>query len=276
MTIKKLTFDFVNQNRFESMREPNLSKAKDDTERAHIQCTYDGGRCACGAEYQRKEVKNRFAAFACWEPTCKCFEVYEGKQAADMTADKRYIKAQIPEAFAGYTLKALNREITEDLGKAYKKIITYLKEREYLRHGLILLGDAGTGKTHCAVAVLKEAMRATDKPGLFVSCAGLVERMMRDKDFMMDALEAEYILLDDIDKVFIKGVESYGYEQVFRLIDALTARGKRLFITTNASLEDLAEKFTPPVFGRIVKDNLQVVFKGADYRCKQLDLEINF
>jgi DNA replication protein DnaC len=74
------------------------------------------------------------------------------------------------------------------------------------KQGLLLVGDSGTGKTHLAVAVLRELI-ARGHEGVFFLYQNLLERIQRsydkasgaaDRQAFQVALDCEILLLDDL------------------------------------------------------------------------------
>src|SRR5207248_1377205 len=74
------------------------------------------------------------------------------------------------------------------------------------QQGLLLVGDAGTGKTHLAVAALR-ALMDKGHEGVFFDYQNLLERIRSsydrtsgatDREAYTSALDAEILLLDDL------------------------------------------------------------------------------
>jgi DNA replication protein DnaC len=75
------------------------------------------------------------------------------------------------------------------------------------RQGLLLIGDWGAGKTHLAVAAMREMMRKTSMQGLYYNYTNLLYSIkqgynevsnLSDREAYRSALEAQILLLDDL------------------------------------------------------------------------------
>jgi DNA replication protein DnaC len=122
--------------------------------------------------------------------------------------------------------------------------------------GLLLTGSFGVGKTTIAAAALHAALRRGR--GQWLSAPLLLARLgsglgSQQRDQVMATLESPAALvLDDLDKT---RPTEYGAEQVFLAIDTSVTIGRQLLVTTNLSLNELAEKWPEP-FGDAITSRL--------------------
>ncbi len=128
-------------------------------------------------------------------------------------AERLEERASIPPlyraaSFDNFSIGSDNPTTRPRLSKAITAARTYARNYPFgnRRPGLLFVGDAGTGKTHLAVAVLRELL-ARGHEGVFFLYQNLLERIQRsydkasgaaDRDAYRVALDCEVLLLDDL------------------------------------------------------------------------------
>ncbi|MCA9450215.1 MAG: ATP-binding protein, partial [Candidatus Omnitrophica bacterium] len=93
---------------------------------------------------------------------------------ADRQLKKRLTKANIPKRFQSKSLDNFKADI-DQRRTALQRVRRFVKEFDVSaeKGGLFLLGAAGTGKTHLAVAALKELVEK-GHTGLFYNAASMI------------------------------------------------------------------------------------------------------
>ena len=139
-------------------------------------------------------------------------------------------------------------------------------------HGLMLMGGYGTGKTHLAVAILRETAEA-GIPGMFVVVPDLLGKMRASfdrKDGKADELvttakNARLLVLDDL------GAENprpWVVELVYVLINHRYEHMLPTVITTNYSGKELEAVFGRRIMSRLAEMTTPVNIRAEDYRMK--------
>jgi len=105
--------------------------------------------------------------------------------------------------------------------------------------GLLFIGNPGTGKTHLAVAVLRELIQKRGFEGVFFDYQNLLDRirsgfdqtaMVSDREAYRTALETEILLLDDLGA---HRVSEFVEDVVTSIITHRCNERKALIATTN-------------------------------------------
>lgn len=138
--------------------------------------------------------------------------------------------------------------------------------------GLMLMGGYGTGKTHLAVAILRETAEA-GIPGMFVVVPDLLGKMRASfdrKDGKADELvttakNAPLLVLDDL------GAENprpWVVELVYVLINHRYEHMLPTVITTNYSGKELEAVFGRRIMSRLAEMTVPVNIRAEDYRMR--------
>ena len=138
--------------------------------------------------------------------------------------------------------------------------------------GLLLKGNCGTGKTHLAVAILRETAEA-GIPGMFVVVPDLLAKLRASfgqKDGKADELvttakNAPLLVLDDL------GAENpspWVVELIYVLINHRYEHMLPTVITTNCNGRELEEMFGRRVVSRFAEMTVPVNIRAGDYRMK--------
>jgi DNA replication protein DnaC len=131
------------------------------------------------------------------------------------------------------------------LGTVLMQVRSFVREFPTGDHqGLLLVGDAGTGKTHLAVAALR-ALIDKGHEGVFFDYQNLLDRIRSsydsssgatDKEAYRSALDAELLLLDDLGA---HRVTEWVEDTVTAIITYRCNNRKPLIATTNLSDPDI-------------------------------------
>ena len=235
-----------------------------------------GGDCpVCGRQYVKDRHVNRFADLEWYRPDCTCEETEEERRSKVDQVDQVLVLAGVPDEYQRATFETWDHGAEGKVNEAMRSVYDFAKDREYRQSGMVLYGDVGTGKTRCAVSVLRRAA-ADGLDVQFVKMAEIVGRFVdreKGKRFVDGLLSRHMVLFDDLDKI---GSLENGWvaEQVFRVFDGMLSSGRKILATSN--LPDYAafeRKFGEPVMSRLVGGCRFVEFRGADYRVRRAEMD---
>jgi DNA replication protein DnaC len=201
---------------------------------------------------------------------CKCWRDSIGKQRlSDAGIPKRYQHCSIAN-FVAYN---------ESLKRAAAHALRVADAFPVVSHGLFLEGQPGVGKTHLAVAVLKQVIQTSGARGLFCDTRDLLrvirstyDRSIRttEVEVLRPVMTADLLVLDDL------GAEktSEWVEETMNLIVNTRYNDRRLTIFTS-NYPDIPDDTDPnSLLGRIghrMRSRLHEMcdflpMDGADYR----------
>lgn len=201
---------------------------------------------------------------------CDCWrEKLGGRRLADANIPTRYKHCTLA------TFEAYN----ESLGRAVEKARGLAERFPAVTQGLFLEGQPGVGKTHLAVAVLKQVIQCSGARGLFYDTRDLLRVIRSTYDASMRTTElevlrpvmtADFLVLDDL------GAEktSEWVEETMNLIVNTRYNERRVTVFTS-NYPDIPDDTEPNSLlfriGSRMRSRLHemcefVVMDGADYR----------
>lgn len=159
----------------------------------------------------------------------------------ERVGELRIAEAKIPLRYQHCTLENF-RPYNESLRQAVVKAQAFLETFPgRAERGLLLIGHAGVGKTHIAVAVLRAVMDKTGGGGLFVETSKLLTAIRSSYDpvtktsaaeILRPVMEAPFVVLDDL------GAErptDWVEETMNLIVNTRYSERRMTFVTTNFS-----------------------------------------
>lgn len=200
-------------------------------------------RAAWDAEIQRKEA-----------------------EAEQKEKEKRFHSSGVPARYWPESLETykINNSMQQTAAEAAVNFLHAAKCGTFKT--LVLIGNAGTGKTHLACSIIKEV------GGKYRSASALVEELRHAKSFNADMSESELLeyygnirllVIDEIGRAIKAEEEKY---MLYQIINARYNTHKPTILISNHSKGDFLNYVGVAAADRLVESAAIIELNGASYR----------
>lgn len=187
-------------------------------------------------------------------------------QQAEREKLERYQKSGVPERYFNESLATykINNEMQATAAKAATNFLHAAKCGEF--KSLVMIGNAGTGKTHLACAIIREA------GGKYRTAPDIVEEMRRAKSFTAEDTEAEIIdyyghvsllVIDEIGRGIAATDEKY---MLYQILNARYNTRKPTVLISNHKKADFLQYIGVAAADRLVESAEVWELSGESYR----------
>ena len=207
------------------------------------------------------------------EMTPEEIEARDAEIMAQITAQEqreaydRYIKSGAPERYWTITLDGYR--VTNDMQRAAiiaaRNFVTEIQRGEF--KSFVMIGNAGTGKTHLACAILREYGY-----GLYRTAPDIVEELRRAKSFTASETEADLIrhyghtpllVIDEIGRGIEATAEKY---MIYQVLNARYNTRKPTVLISNHTKKDFLQYIGVAAADRLVESADMLEMNGESYR----------
>ncbi len=179
--------------------------------------------------------------------------------------------------FDNFSLDYYSGEDRVKMGKLFEFCKNYAENMNEKSESVMFMGGTGLGKTHLSLAIAGVALELGY--GVIYSPAQNLISSLEKEHFSYDSktsllddvMSCDLLILDDLGAEFSN---SYSQSLIYNIINTRLLAKKPVIISTNLSLEDLAERYTPRVASRIFGCYTIKRFCGEDVRQKKRIEEI--
>ncbi len=141
---------------------------------------------------------------------------------------------------------------------------------------LVFLGGAGLGKTHLSLAIVNEVL-AKGYEVVYSPAGALFDRLQKEhfaytgsEDFLDTVLNCDLLVIDDLGTEFST---QFTASCVYNIINTRLLKNKSTILSTNLTPEEIAERYTPRIFSRLLGSYDFKAFAGSDIRQKKAMLK---
>ena len=188
------------------------------------------------------------------------------RQQAEREKLERYEKSGVPERYFNEALDTykITNEMQATAAKAATNFLHAVKCGEF--KSLVLIGNAGTGKTHLACAIIREA------GGKYRTAPDIVEEMRRAKSFTANDTEADIIkyyghapllVIDEIGRGIASTDEKY---MLYQILNARYNTRKPTVLISNFTKADFLQYIGVAAADRLVESAEVWELNGESYR----------
>lgn len=193
--------------------------------------------------------------------SCVCEEFKKDAERVSIEQYLQIISSALPYRF---------KDCTMDSYIGLEDLKTGLKQAVLNRESVIISGTVGTGKTHLAIACLKEFLinrnNRTDKFKV-TSIPTVLADVFANPEALKPVQYSDILLLDDLG---MEAVKEWGMEKIYNIINYRYEAMLPMIITTNLTSKELEAKIGQRSFSRIMSMCKPFVVNGEDYRIRHL------
>ena len=135
---------------------------------------------------------------------------------------------------------------------------------------ILMFGNTGLGKTHLSLAIANVVV-SKGYNVIYTTAGTLFSQLEKERFGRLKAdespeeavLSCDLLILDDLGSEFIT---QFTVSEVYNIINSRMLSGKPTIINTNLKYDELADKYNPRVYSRIIGDYVPLEFIGNDVR----------
>ena len=209
---------------------------------------------------------------------CSCFKQRLVDKAYDQSNLKPTLKV---ENFDFFDFRYYSTEVDEKMGmsprenmqRIFGTCVNFTRNFDTSFQNLLLYGSTGLGKTFLCNCIAKELLNK-GKTVMYVTASQLFKLIEEDRfnrigdedipsHYMDDILSVDLFIIDDLGTEFSTILSS---SELFNIVNTRLLNKKSVIISTNLSLQDIANQYSDRIVSRIIGNYTSMEFFGDDIR----------
>lgn len=226
-------------------------------------------RClGCGREFETEQVVLLGQTFQA-ERYCAMCRATEEVVVEEQKANARWSRVRVPSAYADCSFASFERAPgTEHALGVCRQWAKEYRAGTPLRQGLLLRGTPGAGKTHLAVAVLREIVWSENpRSALFINVPEYLDALREsygDGEPPPNPTGYDVVVLDDLGA---EDLTPWSRDRIYTLVNHREQERLLLIVTTNCTWGELAARVGGPTASRLRRLTQELhVDARRDYR----------
>ncbi len=203
---------------------------------------------------------------------CQCIELLAKKiQAEELSSGAPFSQCRFDNFNLDYYPMEGDSKIPPKI--RMEKNFAYIKRfaEEFPKgENLLFIGGTGLGKTHLSIAIGNEVLGKGF--GVYYSSSDeFIANLERERynrsnlkiDVYETANDCDLLIIDDLGTEFLT---NFGKSAIYNIINSRILKGKSTIVSTNLTMAEIAEKYTPRVSSRFIGNYTSLLFDGKDIR----------
>ncbi len=161
-----------------------------------------------------------------------------------------------------------HQECTFETFKSNEKLV---KDLQGIEGSIVLIGKTGSGKTHLAISIFREAKVSDSRNGYFITVPELLLKIRSaftpgstetEEDLIKRFAGYEILVLDDLGA---EKTTEWSITTLYLILDRRSREMKRTIVTTNLTLQDIEKTLGARIASRLAEMRV-IKLNMQDYR----------